>query len=204
MTNIIKTLEIRGERTPDFKEFKKKHEVILFVYDNMMSSGTEGFLLSKHGKNLGRTRTHSDQYSLRKFDSATPVLLDDNDKNSFKQGYVFGEAWAVPPEVLLILDEMKSNGEMFSRKKRSILLIEQDTVLKSGARPYSQGYIYIGIPGFWKDMKLTAESSYITPSGGYIHNSSKQKRFYQFIPPKKTQEKLLDDYTSLWGPNLDY
>lgn len=195
MVNIISDLTKRGEFTPDLKDLKRKTHVVLFVYDEMMHNGEDAFLLKKHCKYLGRARTHSNAYVLRRFGSGNksyPILLEENEANSFKRGYVFGSAWAVPPEVLILLDEIKSNGLTYNRAKRSFLLIEQDTVLKSGARPYVQGHVYLGVEQFWKDMGLTLESSYISNVQG-AGNGSK-RRYYEYQPRT----------SSIWDNNLPW
>lgn len=187
---IITDLQIRGEMTPDFSEFKRKEYVLLFVYDDFKSDTCPRKYLSKHGKNLGKARTHLDGYVLKYFDkSEYPIVFAETNMSSMKKGYIWGEVWAVPPEVILIFDKMYQNGIYYNRVKRSFLLTEQDEVLKSKAKPFSQAYMYIGNPSKWTDDDLVIDFGTTTVRG----TDQKKVRFYEHKDKKSTWNSYMDD-----------
>lgn len=176
-SNIIKIIKDRSLYTKDFEKFKRKENVILFVYDDYKQDYSNHKYIKRHGQFLGRARTHTAFYDLELTKDDEPILFDSIGVTS---GYVYGEAYAVPPEFILVLDQIKQNNTLFLRSQRSILLMDQIAPTVHGARPFVQSMIYVGISEAWDKNNLRKAASYFTTS------KDKRVKFYEYY------EKSLD------------
>lgn len=185
-SNVITNLRERSEFTPDYPKLRKKENVLLFVYDDWKQGFTENRFLEKHGKFLGRSRTHSAFYELKEAANGEVILLDSING----PGYVFGEVWAVPPEFIMIYDQIKKNTRLFNRTSRSVILLDQTIPFRSGGKPYAQCQIYIGIKEMWEKVRLTPSTSYFS-----VDKRGRRSRFFEY----EEQKDLYDYYNGHGG-----
>lgn len=194
--NIIESLKIRGNWTPDFSDLRRRKYILLFVYDELKRNGFQNPLLKNSGaKYLGEGKTSTDNYKL-KYDRG-PIAFKDNLKSSASRGYLLGEIFAVKPEVILYLDANKQNGIVFNRIKKPILMFDQHYNTNSGAkRINSLCYFYVGNEEYYEnknDLRSAMRSfDTTTKTGSYRHNISYGSLFDN--SPWKDNDHLWGDY----------
>lgn len=156
--DLIQEFKDRGEFTPDFESLRRKEYVPLFVYDDWKMNEANNKYFDKHGKYLGKARTHSGFFRLVETKNQEAVLLE----GVQGVGYVHGEVWAVPPEAILVMDRIKHNSRMFRRVKRSVVLLDQTMPRGIQGRPYLQCFTYLGIPEIWDKVETSDCAAWVT------------------------------------------
>lgn len=164
--DIIKELRKRGQYTPDFDKIRQFKSTIVFVYDDFKKTKPyHSLLLDSYY--LGDARTCSDSFAMK--GSSYPVAFKNNNHNH-ERGNIKGEAYAVTPETLMRMDQIKSNRCMFNREKRNVFLLDQEFPGKKKTSPSVQAWMYIGNEGFWKGQTLD-----LCPSSLPINGKTKNK-----------------------------
>lgn len=200
MVDTIKLLSNRGVTTPDFSEFKKKENVLLFVYDSYKTTEKDYKFLKKHSKYLGEARSAVDCYNLKSVNDDKVILFDEQGQFSYRRGYIRGEVFAVSPEVIVLMDEIMSNKMVYDRVRRNFLLQEQEVGIHRIQRPYSSAFVYLGRHEFWDGMVLKPSSSYM------VENKRRgQDRFFDFMGkrPIIEEKKEIPNYVDVKYPLLN-
>lgn len=169
---FIAELIDRQKYTPDFKNIRMREDNLLFVYDEFQRTGLYNYHL-KDAKYLGQGKTAYNQYQM-KISQTTPIYPVVFIHEVENPGYIRGEVFAVSPETIQVLDRLNRNGEVFERKEKAIICVDQAVPTKKGPKsPSVKCWMYVGLRPFWKDKKL-ANSSAIIPGG------TNAKRYYEF------------------------
>lgn len=191
MVNLIPDLEVRGFHTPDFHELKRHTDIPLFVYGSYKSKEPNHKYLAKHAKYLGEGRTAISGYSLKENSDGEVVMFNEVNSQSYAKGYINGELYAVPFEVILILDQFLGNGYYFERTKKNILCLDQ-VGIKSSHKPYIGAQIYMGVPSSWRDKGLHTSPSYFVNKR---HSNSVRERHFSYMSlDKKPEENNVIQY----------
>lgn len=168
---IAELLE-RQKFTPDFKNFRMREDNLVFVYDEFKKQGLWNNYLAD-SKFLGEGRTAHNGYQMKMTVGSVPwpVVMIHNPVNP---GMIRGEVYAVLPETIQKLDKLNRNGEVFERRERTIMLLDQEYPSKKGVRhPTQKCWMYIGIPEFWRSKGLNMASA-------IVPQNSNNKRYYEY------------------------
>lgn len=217
MTSTLEEkLDRRDYYTPDFNNLKTFENIPVFIYDNLMSNFDDSKYLRKFGaKFLGASKTAVSNFNLLKFTPSnrrkqTYVALTNGSSGSMRKGHVFGDVYAVPPKMMLALDNIYRNGKMFFRRKTTVFLTQQEvkTGNQSVGRPSMPAWMYIGIPHIWENiLGLEGAPIWTVPSANkmtQIRNYNRLEPWYLQSPQNRVSEAYDPDefdggMMSYWG-----
>lgn len=156
--NILEQLSrrITDSNTPDFIKLKQTRDYHpVFVYGTLRQGGRLHSYL-EGCPYLGKAWTMIPRFDMRNAPGGSfPVVFDvglgEGKGGSHFSAKISGEVYAVPVKVLLDLDDIESNGNMYNRKECWVSLRDQ-TVKKTSStlHPNLKTFIYIGNDDYWK------------------------------------------------------
>jgi gamma-glutamylcyclotransferase (GGCT)/AIG2-like uncharacterized protein YtfP len=141
-----------SDRTPDFIERKSEHFIPVLVYGTLKSGGY-------FHDTLEGCPYLGDAYT------TTPAFVL-YDTGSFPVAFHIGEVYVVDPLTLLQLDRIESNGKMYSRKRITVKLIDQ----QGQANQFIQAWIYCGVDRYWAEDKYLKPCSMKSSSAGTVYD----------------------------------
>lgn len=147
--NLVDRLRDRGKLTPDFGSLRVQKWIPVFVYDHMKSNHTGKYMLDG-AEFLGEGRTVASVFIMR--GKPLPVVFK-ADSTSFKEGgVILGEVYAVPPEGILHLDNIKRNNLQHRRELITVSLMDQpyEGKKKKIIYPTVKCFMYLGVESHWK------------------------------------------------------
>ena len=155
------------DQTPDFIERKSEHFIPVLVYGTLRSGGY--FHDTLEGcPYLGDAYTTTPAFVL--YDTGSfPVAFhigNASDKRIKNRGKLFGEVYVVDPLTLLQLDRIESNGRMYSRKRITVKLIDQ----QGQANQFIQAWIYCGVDRYWSGDKHLKPCNMKSSSAGTVYD----------------------------------
>ena len=115
-------LDFRSSQTPDYHKLIGKEDHIVFVYGTLKRRHKRHSVL-KDSKYLGPACTAFHHYEMMDSGLHYPVVFEGAKPD--RCGRVDGEAYAVPTETLVKLDNIEGNPFFFKRKPVSIVLKKQ-------------------------------------------------------------------------------
>lgn len=165
-------LKRRNSFTPDFLELKLKDRIPVFTYGTLRV-GQKRFSTLEDQVYLGEAYSATQNYEMVNSEMDFPVALN-SEFQSVKGASIFGEVFLVKPEIILELDLIESNGEMYKREERWFYLLDQQTK-KRNIRPSMKCWVYMGVRDFWKSYTTFP----ITPK---MVTPNKPRRVYEWTP----------------------
>lgn len=181
-TDLCQSLIKRvSDRTPDFIERKSEHFIPVLVYGTLKAGGY--FHDALEGcPYLGEAHTTTPAFVL--YDTGSfPVafhITTSSDSRLKHRGKLFGEVYVVDPLTLLQLDRIESNGKMYTRKRLTVKLIDQ----QGQANQVIQAWVYCGVDRYWSG------DNNLRPCG---MKSSSMGTVYEWDNPSANYERKLDD-----------
>lgn len=140
--------------TPDYLDRKLEKYIPVFVYGTLKVGGRFHEIL-KDAPCFGDGYTATPTYTMKGTGNDFPVIFS-HGKASPENAAVFGEVYIINARLLLELDRIEGNGEMYQREQRWIFLLDQSIKGKGGMiRPGLKAWVYIGKPEFWEGIPLT-------------------------------------------------
>lgn len=152
----IELLERNNENTKDFLELKSQEFVPVLIYDDMKIGGCMSSVLDRDGVFwLGEARSAIPNNLLYLSEHGQPVAFK-LDKSNQSSGFIFGDIFAVIPEVILEIDRVNRNNFSMHRSKQYACLLDQEYTTKGGKkRPIIPVWMYHGDEEFWSDREMT-------------------------------------------------
>ena len=166
-------LKRRDGYTPDFLDLKMKEYIPVFTYGTL-KVGQRLFGTLSDQIYLGEGYTATQNYLMENSEMDFPVAFDAKVLNP-KSASLFGDAFLVKPDVLLELDRIECNGEMYRREERWIYLLDQK-IGTTRFRPSMRCWVYLGVPDFWRHYTT------IPLAVKKIGNGEKERRIYNWNP----------------------
>lgn len=145
--------ERRNRETPDYLDLKRLTNIPVFVYGPEKSGGKLHKYLNRKGSIfLGDAKTATTNYVMEKADWDGPVVFGTTIQSVLTRR-IWGEAWLVPPEVILNLDKLNGNHELTKREQRFVWLQEQGMEGKPNIRPALKCWMYLAETSYWEDQQ---------------------------------------------------
>lgn len=191
---FLDTLSKRGQHTPDAAKIRLQDNILLFVYDNLMLGGTDNSYL-RGFPYLGKAKSVTDNFVVKYSDQKSVIAFNTTHKDE-KGGYICGEVYAVKPNTIFELDELKDNGGYFIRIEKHLVLTGQfyngkDKQIKHPVLPCT---MYVGNRKKWPIVQMNNIGCLLT---------NKNKRIYEHyprVPNGKSIFELNDD--EYWHANM--
>lgn len=160
--------------TPDFLERKLEKYIPVFVYGTLKAGGRFHDVLNK-APCFGDARSVTSGYIMKAaYNDSFPVVLASTRGETYP---IYGEIYIVNANILLELDRIEGNNEMYKREQKWFWLEDQSIKGKGGMlRPSIKAWVYLGMPDFWTGVPVTK----VSPKG------KEDKRFYEWSvePPR--------------------
>lgn len=157
--------------TPDFLELKKLSYHVVFVYGTLKSGGRLHEYLDGCPC-LGDAYIATPSLVMREA-KGFPVafVADENDRRNHQAAHVYGELYVVPAHVILELDKLEDNGNMFDRELRYVFCVDQKYSTNKGAKNVAiKAMTYLGNKEYWDGI----------PLGKLAQKKSGEKYFYEY------------------------
>lgn len=179
---ILEDLSRRyNEYSPDYLERKLEGEIPVFVYGSLRE-GFHNHSLLDGSAFLGRGITSIEKFEMREpHHGGFPLVFENGARTSntnASSGKIQGEVYVVNPLTLLALDQLESNGRMYTRSRQWITLKDQN-VGKASFKPTIQAWMYISQKPFWRERATKGVKSVIS-------NKTRQYDWSDVAEPKQT------------------
>lgn len=174
----------RNSFTPDFLDLKLQEYIPVFVYGTL-KIGQKRFDILQDQVYLGEAYTATQNYLMENSEMDFPIAFDAKVVNP-KSASLFGEVFLVKPEIMLELDRIESNGEMYERKERWLYLLDQK-VSHTRFRPSLKCWVYLGKDSFWRNYT----TSLMIPRK--FNSGSKPRMIYEWQPSFSKLEQEWND-----------
>ncbi len=141
--------------TPDMPFLNRMYdEIPVFVYGTEKEGFSEGYYLAKKGRLIGEGRTSDQRFFTVISEYSSPVALRDYN-GSPKLGAIYGQLWAISPELLAVLDMKYCNTLLFSRTRTMVKWHKTEEQHKKNKMVYfTEAYFYLGRDEYWTDERL--------------------------------------------------
>lgn len=142
-----------NDNTPDFLDRKLEKHIPVFVYGTL-KTGQRLHSVLGDAPCLGDAYTVTPTYTMKQADAGFPVIFN-HSKTAPDHHHVMGEVYIVNASILLELDRVEGNGEMYQRDRRWVWLLDQQVQAKSKSfRPAIRPWVYLGMKEFWDGIPL--------------------------------------------------
>lgn len=121
--------------SPDIPELNDYENHYVFVYGTLKSNGTRNILSSKDM--VARGRTLLPAYGMRRCVSGGFPIAYLHPKD-MRQGYITGELYLLPTNMMPVLDNIEANGYLYRRQQTKIWCYEKNQSVLA--------WMYFGIP----------------------------------------------------------
>lgn len=148
-------LERDNDWTPDFLELKKLSYHVVFVYGTLKAGGRLHEYL-RGCPCLGDAYVATASMTMREA-QGFPVafVADENDRKNHQAAHIYGELYVVPPHVILELDRLEDNGNMFDRMLRYVFCVDQKYSTTNGSKNAAiKAFVYVGNEDYWDGVPL--------------------------------------------------
>lgn len=137
MGEFTSALQNRLDYTPDFKEIRKKDNILLFVYDEYRESMYGKDMFKKSGY-LGRASTCATIFRMYIWQGKWPVVV----KNGLMgTRVIIGDVYVVDAATLMQMDAIYKNGEELFRSREYVYL--EDQRAKANLIPTQEAVMYL-------------------------------------------------------------
>lgn len=148
-------LERDNDWTPDFLELKKLSYHVVFVYGTLKAGGRLHEYLDGCPC-LGDAYVATPSMTMREA-QGFPVafIADEDDRKALQAAHIYGELYIVPSHVILELDRLEDNGNLFNREQKYVFCVDQKYSTVNGAKNAAiKAFIYVGDKDCWNKDSL--------------------------------------------------
>jgi gamma-glutamylcyclotransferase (GGCT)/AIG2-like uncharacterized protein YtfP len=182
IVQLSNRMALHKRHTPDIPELEKIDKHIVFVYDGMMNYYLRHTILSLNKSTyIGKYQTNDMHFVMllynRVYRQNYPVVLREKSKHA---RCIYGEAYAITPKTLMLIDKMNDNLVQCKREREQIYAVGDVTRKKHWA------WMYIGKEDYW-EPEMTNNAGNFTPA--FVHNFSQfNTSFYRFFPSDQSRD----------------
>lgn len=163
-----KKLDENGTYTRDIPLLNLYEDHYLFVYGTLKRgcSGSSIILSNRKNRFCGIGVTVDNSFDLLINNHALPVVIENTNKERLLK--VKGELWLIDVETLIKIDNMESNGFIYERELRQII-VGKESVL---------AWMYLGIPKFWRNKELHDSPKFPTNNAASVPVAERTNKHY--------------------------
>lgn len=134
----------------------KGHPV--FIYGTLKGGGTRASILEEEECHLIACAVTKHPMAVCLANPGTiqefPVAFRANEKNPY-YGYLVGQLWVVPTEMLAFLDALESTPLLYTREREKIQLMSKPNDNRFQMYEVTSAWMYQGNMSYWLDSKAT-------------------------------------------------